>query len=257
MLLGSNNPQVLSKRALATKAWDSCAKIPKEVLASEIDLRGIRAIRMNRSQANANEIRALLPLPETAYEICRVARTLDSGSDSVHLGPQMTENRIRAMSESGKLASFRIVHFATHAAVAGELTSTNEPGLILTPPDQPTLNQDGYLSRTEILSLKLNADWIVLSACNTSAPNTASAEGLSGLAQAFFHAGARSLLVSHWAVNSATTVALITAAFKSLKEVGIQNQSTAVRHAILQFLDKAGADRSHPHYWAPFFVVGS
>jgi CHAT domain-containing protein len=93
--------------------------------------------------------------------------------------------------------------------MAGELSGIAEPGLILSPPARATEADDGYLSASEVAQLKLDADWVLLSACNTAAPDgTPGAEGLSGLAKAFFYAGARSLLVSHWAVVSDATVRL-------------------------------------------------
>jgi len=104
-----------------------------------------------------------------------------------------------------------MVHFATHGVLAGQLDGIHEPGLILTPPDTATVEDDGYLAASEIASLKLDADWAVLSACNTAASAATSAEALSGLARAFIYAQARSLLVSHWAVYSNATVKLITA----------------------------------------------
>src|SRR5262249_18357180 len=82
---------------------------------------------------------------------------------------------------------------------------------------------DGYLSASEIAALKLDADWVILSACNTAAGGAPGSEALSGLARAFFYAGARSLLVSHWAVDSASTVKLITKALGNMsadKSVG-------------------------------------
>jgi CHAT domain-containing protein len=91
-----------------------------------------------------------------------------------------------------------MIHFATHGALAGELKGTHEPGLILTPPATTSEDDDGYLSASEIAALKLDADWLVLSACNTAAGGAANAEALSGLGRAFIYAGARSLLVSHW-----------------------------------------------------------
>jgi hypothetical protein len=89
---------------------------------------------------------------------------------------------VKAMSESGKLAKYRIVHFATHGVMAGELGRSSEPGLILTPPDTASEDDDGYLSASEIAGLKLDADWVILSACNTAAGQALNAEALSGLA---------------------------------------------------------------------------
>src|SRR5262249_61819135 len=93
------------------------------------------------------------------------------------------------------------------------------PALLLTPPDQASEEDDGLLTASEAALLKLDADWVVLSACNTAAGDskTNGAEALSGLARAFFYAGARALLVSHWAVDSNATVKLITHAFAGIR----------------------------------------
>jgi len=90
-----------------------------------------------------------------------------------------------------------------HAAIAGELKGLAEPAIVLTPPETPTEQDDGLVTASEVAhDVKLDADWVVLSACNTAAADGAPrAEGLSGLAKAFFYAGARSLLVSHWPVE--------------------------------------------------------
>ena len=126
------------------------------------------------------QIRRLLPLPETSNELCTVAASL---------GAQSTEGE------------YRIIHFATHGALSGEIDGNAEPGLVLTPPRIASEFDDGYLTASEIATLKLDSDWVILSACNTAAAGSANAESLSGLARAFFSAGARSLLVSHWAVE--------------------------------------------------------
>jgi CHAT domain-containing protein len=103
---------------------------------------------------------------------------------------------------------------------------------------------------------------MVLSACNTAAADgTPGAEGLSGLAKAFFHAGARSLLVSHWPVDSVATVKLTTSAFRALESDPTIGRAEAFRRAMLAMIDGAGkstgtAFEAHPLYWAPFVVVG-
>ena len=99
------------------------------------------------------------PLPETADEVCSVARSL-GGRDAVNLGTQATESRLKSLSASGELVRYRIIHFATHGALAGELDGIREPGLILTPPERSTAEDDGYLSASEIAGLKINADWV-------------------------------------------------------------------------------------------------
>jgi CHAT domain len=110
--------------------------------------------------------------------------------------------------------------------------------------------------------LKLDADWVVLSACNTAAGSGAgNAEALSGLARAFFYAGARALLVSHWYVDSRAAVQLTTRAFAELERDPGIGRGEALRRAMLATMYDAGRPRAwtpaaHPAVWAPFVVVG-
>ena len=114
------------------------------------------------------------------------------------------------------------MHFATHGLIASETESIAkslaEPALLLTPPETASETDDGLLTASEVTELKLDADWVVLSACNTAAGGEkGDAEALSGLARAFFYAGARALLVSHWYVDSQAAVKITTGAFAELK----------------------------------------
>jgi CHAT domain-containing protein len=140
--------------------------------------------------------------------------------------------------------------------LVGGIESTSEPGLILTPPKEQSDLDDGYLSAPEVAGLKLDADWVILSACNTAAGNTQNAEALSGLARAFFYAGARALLVSHWSVSSEATVSLITHAVGAISRDKKLGRAEALRRAMLSMIDKGKPHESHPAYWAPFVVVG-
>jgi CHAT domain-containing protein len=153
---------------------------------------------------------------------------------------------------------YRVVAFATHGLMSGELKGLTEPALVLTPPAEATAENDGLLTASKIATLKFNADWIVLSACNTAAEDGApDAGGLSGLAKAFFYAGARSLLVSHWPVRSDAAVKLTTGAFGELAKDPVIRRAEALRRAMMPMLDPSQPPEfAHPLAWAPFVLAG-
>jgi CHAT domain-containing protein len=128
----------------------------------------------------------------------------------------------------------------------------------LTPPPEATSDDDGLLTASKIATLKLNADWVVLSACNTAAGDgTPDAGGLSGLAKAFFYAGARSLLVSHWPAWSDATVELTTGTFAELAKDPAIGRAEALRRSMMAMLDPANPPEfAHPSAWAPFVLAG-
>jgi CHAT domain-containing protein len=155
------------------------------------------------------------------------------------------------------LSNYRIVYFATHALVAGIIKGLGEPALALTLPERPTALEDGLLTASEVAELKLNADWVVLSACDTAAGDKPGAEALSGLARSFFYAGARALLVTHWAVDSDTTAQLRTPMFEFMKANPQIGRAEGLRQAMLAFLaDPKNPWHAHPGYWGPFSLVG-
>jgi CHAT domain-containing protein len=180
----------------------------------------------------------------------------------VHLAKTATEVSVKAASRSGKLASYKIIHFATHGLVAGDLETLaqkkGEPALVLTPPEAPEdTDDDGLLTASEVAELKLNADWVVLSACNTASGDEQGAQALSGLARAFFYAGARALLVSHWPVYSDAAVRLTSVAFANMTQNASLGRAEAVRLAMMALLDDPSEpDNAHPSVWAPFAVIG-
>jgi CHAT domain len=127
--------------------------------------------------------------------------------------------------------------------LAGEILGRAQPGLILTPPMQATDLDDRHLSASEVASLKLDADWVILSACNTAAGGAKGAEALSGLARAFTYAGARAFLVSHWSVDSAATVSLITHAVGAISRDRKLGRAEAPRRGMLAMIDKGSRTR--------------
>jgi tetratricopeptide (TPR) repeat protein/CHAT domain-containing protein len=244
------------KQAALARTNQSC---PKETFGERVAaLFGrdpIEPLATRGGLADVNLIRIQAPLPETAMELCDVAADLKADRKELRLGARATEHEVKALSASGALAKYRIVHFATHGALAGQLRGSTEPGLILTPPDTATEDDDGYLSASEIAGLKLDADWVILSACNT-AGGEAGGDALSGLARAFFYAQARALLVSHWSVNSDATVKLITSAAGEITRDKTVGRAEALRRAMLAMIDTGKPEQAHPSYWAPFVVVG-
>ncbi|MFB9265067.1 CHAT domain-containing protein, partial [Bradyrhizobium erythrophlei] len=199
----------------------------------------------------------LAQLPGTRTEVQSIAKALGVGSDDLKFGLNATETAVKAT----KLDQYRIVYFATHGLVSGELEKFSkaraEPALALTIPDIPTELDDGLLQASEVAELKLNADWVVLSACNTASSDGVGAEALSGLARAFLYAGARSLVVSHWDVDDVATAHLMSNLFGiSVRNPGLSH-AEALREATWRLLSEAKtvAD-THPRVWAPFVVVG-
>jgi CHAT domain-containing protein len=196
---------------------------------------------------------SLSQLPDTADELKNVAQRLGVPDGDIFLGPNATEAAVK----SARLADYRIIYFATHGLVAGDVKGLAEPSLALSIPKSPTDLDDGLLTASEVAQLKLNADWVVLSACNTIAGDKPGAEALSGLARAFFYAGARSLLVSHWAVDSAAATRLAVTVFAKLDADPGLGRSEALRLAMLEHLHDADDPKNaYPGYWAPLVVVG-
>jgi CHAT domain-containing protein len=164
--------------------------------------------------------------------------------------PRLSNCLRQAHSQSTRSCTSR------RTVLAGEISNATEPGLLLTPPDKASEIDDGYLSASDIAGLKLDADWVILSACNTAAGDARGAESLSGLARAFFYAGARSLLVSHWEVASEPTVQLITNAVDEWKRDPKIGRTEALRRSMLSMIDKGKEYEAHPAFWAPFVLVG-
>jgi CHAT domain-containing protein len=211
----------------------------------------IPALYSRGAVADANEVRKLARLPESADELRAIAAALNAPAASIRLGSAATE---RAVKEAD-LTRYRNLAFATHGLMAGDFKGLAEPALVLTPPENGSELDDGLLTAGEISQLKLDADWVILSACNTAAPDgTPGAEGLSGLTKAFFYAGARSLLVSHWAVNSDAAVALTTRMFEESAKGA--PKAEALRRSMLALMARTDEPYfAHPAFWAPFVLV--
>lgn len=196
----------------------------------------------------------LAPLPETRLELQTLSKTLNATPDSLFFRDRATETRVKDMD----LARYRVIAFATHGLLAGEFRGLAEPALVLTPPAVSKETDNGLLTSSEIANLNLDSDWVILSACNTAGPaGRPGAEGLSGLAKAFFYAGSRALLVSHWAVSSDTSVLITTGTLEAMAANPAIGRAGALRQSVLKMIEgKPEIYYAHPAFWAPFTVVG-
>jgi len=201
-------------------------------------------------------------LPDTAEELREVALSL--GADpkrDIFLGEKASEETVETM----RLDDRRVVMFATHGLVPGDINGLTQPALALSPPAIAGGRGDGLLTASKILGLKLDADWVVLSACNTGAAGGAGARAVSGLGGAFFYAGARALLVTNWPVETVSARLLTTGTFRHQAADATRSRAEALRQTELDLIDNKGAVNAegrtvyayaHPIFWAPFSLIG-
>jgi CHAT domain-containing protein len=217
-----------------------------------------------QTQALDSSHLAQLPrLPETAEEIRSLARALHADpTTDVFLGVQANERTVRSLN----LARYRVLAFATHGLVPGDLDGLTQPALALTAPEVAHIDGNGLLTMDKILGLRLNTDWVVLSACNTASGQGAGWEAISGLGRAFFYAGARALLVSNWPVETTSARTLTTDLFRRQAADPKLTRAQALQQTLNALIDSGGYvdpqtkqtvfSYAHPIFWAPFTLVG-
>lgn len=192
-------------------------------------------------------------LPGTRAEGEALEQALHGKPGSLLTGRDASKAELMARNADGRLAKVRVLEFATHGLVAGEASDLAEPALVLAAGAAP---EDELLLASQAATLTLNADWVLLSACNTASPDAPEAQGLSGLSRAFFYAGARSLLVSHWRVRDDVAPLLIPAMLLAERDNPTTSRAQALRQATLAILDNRSLNASDPAAWAPFTLVG-
>lgn len=214
----------------------------------------------NTAQVSSAEVSILPRLPDTNDEIQEIAKVFNvDPKRDIYLQKRANLDEVL----KANLSNRKVVMFSTHGLVPGELNGLTQPALALTNPEVLGQKGDGLLKVDQILTLKLNADWVVLSACNTAAGEGEGAEALSGLGRAFFYAGARSLLVSSWPVDSQASRKLMTDLFNRQNQDKTLSKPQALQQASLQLLSQGQPDAkeenysyAHPLFWAPFMMVG-
>jgi CHAT domain-containing protein len=249
----------------ATEAEQAETPVIKVADAGAVTTRGMPLKRRSSPKlegVNSAELAMLPRLPDTADELKSIALALQADPSKVlKLGKDANEDAVKTMDLSG----FKVIAFATHGLVPGELNGLTQPALALTAPAVAGVEGDGLLTMEEILTLKLDADWVVLSACNTGAGSGAGAEAASGLGRAFFYAGTRALLVTNWSVHSQSARQLVTDLFKRQADDPKLTRGEALRQAMMALVDGPGylgADGktafayAHPLFWAPYSIIG-
>ena len=251
----------------------AAASQPKPVQTAALQSRGVfnvrglpislRAAPKTASAASA-DLSVLPRLPDTFDEVRSIALALNADlTKDVFTGRRASEGAVK----SANLDGYKVLTFATHGLVPGDLNGLHQPALALSAPAVAgDSNNDGLLAMGEILGLRLDADWVVLSACNTGAGNGAGAEAFSGLGWAFFYAGTRALLLSNWPVETTSAKLLTTDIFKRQADNPAISRAEAVRQAMLGLIDGRGfVDKStdkvvfsyaHPIFCAPFSLLG-
>jgi CHAT domain-containing protein len=260
-MIGFGDP-VFNERQVADELDDGTRET---IQIADATVRGLPLRRRSsvQTQVLENAELGLLPrLPDTADELRSIALALQADPSKVlYLGKAATEQRVK----TSDLSKYRVVVFATHGLVPGDLAGLTQPALALSSPSVTGTMGDGLLTTEEILALKLNADWVVLSACNTGAASGAGAEAASGLGRAFFYAGTRAVLVTNWSVHSTSARELVTDLFRRQAADPNLSRGEALRQAAVALLDGKGFTDpngntlftyAHPLFWAPYTIIG-
>lgn len=191
---------------------------------------------------------AFAPLPGASNELRQLGASFGDGRQVLLVGKDAT----KAQLDAQPLDRFKVIAFATHGLAPSESGQAGEAALMLSSEG----SEPALLTASEIAQWRLNADWVILSACNSAAGSEPGAPQLSGLASAFARAGARNLLVSSWPVRDDAAARLTVA---TLREAAAgQSRAEALRRATVALIDDLDfPDAAHPAVWAAFSLVGA
>jgi CHAT domain-containing protein len=208
---------------------------------------------MQDDNAYAQRILNLPALPGTEIEAHALQQVLGATRESVLIRDQASKSELEARNTNGSLSRVRVLDLATHALLPNDITDLSEPALVFA--HAKTMGEQ-LLTVTDAAALKLSAEWVLLSACNTASPDAPESEGISGFARAFFYSGAHSLLVSHWRLRDDVAARLLPEIMRLEKAHAGMSKAEAVRQASLAILDDPTLDAASPAAWAPFVLVG-
>lgn len=215
---------------------------------------------LSTGRGNTGEQLRLDPLPHSRREATTIAELFPAGKADLFLGQDATEENAKAKN---LISQYGIVHFSAHgfpnedrprfSSIVLSSPVNNKPSSPTTTSASAT--EDGWLSAYEIFNLKLNADLVVLSACETGLGKEVKGDGLMSLTRAFMHAGAPSVVVSLWSVDDKSTADLLIAFYRHLRQPPNGEKisyAEALRQAQLDSIRKGNS----PYHWAPFVLLG-
>lgn len=214
--------------------------------AEKIKTGGFAGIGAPVQATSENGQKAWPALPQSMVELEAINAALRLPGSTLITGAQATKANLK----SAGLDRYSVIAFATHGLVSGDLQTLREPALVMT----ASGDDDGLLTASEIAGLRLRAQWVILSACNTGSAREAGGAGYSGLARAFRQAGARNVLVSLWPVRDDVASKLSVATVRNYTKG--QTQAQALRTATLAIINDRGAPNAgNPVVWAAFSLV--
>ena len=210
-------------------------------------------IAMRGASIDTAALHDLPPLPRAGDELKAIALALGGSGNRLLTGAEATKAQFGALP----LDRYTVMAFATHGLVGGDFPGLEEPALVMTPaPGQSGSgpSSDAVLTASEIAGLRLDADLVILSACDTANGNGAGTPSYSGLTSAFFAAGVRALLVSHWRVRDDAAARLTVDTVRGTAK-GLP-RAAALQAAMLRLMaDRSVLNAAHPAFWAPFVLV--
>lgn len=247
-----------AESASATRTSNAPSASALSEVARVADSSGSTKRNLGNTEVNSGPLPDIPPLPDTRDEIRAIAASLGADPDKDALyGSEATRDRLKAMN----LADKRIIAFATHGLIPGDMPGLNQPALTLAYDKDP---RDSLLLLEDILKLRLDADWVVLSACNTGAADGLGNEAASGLGRGFFYAGSRALLLTHWPVESESAKRLVTQIFTLYSKQ--TPRAIAVKQSADMLIESPGYldpksnkllySYAHPMFWAPYTLIG-
>ena len=250
-LLAGNNHYLIEDRALY---YSPSLSVLREMVKNKIvaDKKAASLIAFGNPVIGKDEQRneELCPLPEAETEVSSIAKTFSLTGNKVLIGREASEKSFKALA-----STYATIHLATHGVIDNRQPLYSR--LLLTKTDGDPEN-DGLLEAREIMNLRLSADLAVLSACETANGRISPGEGVIGISWAFFVAGTRSMLVSQWKVNSASTSQLMVKFYQALESkqtIQAGKKARSLQQATLRLMKD---DRyRHPFYWAGFVLIGS